>query len=151
VGIGNRIVCAVLESRGHRLLSGSTDVIRYRGRRSGTTFSTPTQYARRGDDVIILVGRPETKTWWRNFRQERDLDVLIGGVWLPMSGRAVVGVDEPAAAAPLLETYLERFPKAARHLGGATTGPPAAHAVLVWCRPRSQPRPAFDLPSATGG
>jgi hypothetical protein len=125
-----------LESPAHRLLSGSTDVIRYRGQRSGATFSTPTQYARSGDDVIILVGRPETKTWWRNFRHERELDVLIGGRWLPMTGRAVVGADEPETTTPLLDAYLDRFPRTARHLGGTTPESRAREAVVVWCRPR---------------
>lgn len=136
MSIGNRIVQAVLESPAHRILSGSTDVVRYQGQHSGATFSTPTQYARSGADVIILVGRPETKTWWRNFRQERHIDVLIGGRWLPMTGRAIVGADEPETMAPLLDVYLTRFPKAARLPGDDTTTSRARQAVLVWCRPR---------------
>lgn len=46
--IANTVVCKLLESRAHRLMSGSTDVVRYRGRRSGEMFSTPTQYATYG-------------------------------------------------------------------------------------------------------
>jgi len=129
-------VRAVLESPAHRLLSGSTDVVRYRGRRSGTEFSTPTQYARYGDDLVILVGKPETKRWWRNFRVDRNLDVLVQGQWLAMTGRAVVGADEPEVISPLLDTYLERFPKVAKHLGGGTREDQVNRAVVVWCRPR---------------
>ena len=136
VAIGNRLIRAVLESPAHGLLSGSTDVVHYQGRRSGKTFSTPTQYARSGDDVVILVGHPESKTWWRNFREDRDLDVLIRGRWLPMVGRAVLDSAEPDAIAPLLDAYLARFPKASRLLGGGVGGSRGSGAVVVWCRPR---------------
>jgi hypothetical protein len=134
--IGNGLVKALLRSPLHGILSGSTDVIRYTGRRSAETFTTPTQYAQRDDEIIILVGRPETKTWWRNFREDRDIDVLIRGRWLRMSGRAVVGAEEPDVIRPLLAAYLARFPKAARSLEGATPDARAQHAVVVWCRPR---------------
>lgn len=139
----NRVVGAVLSSPAHRLLSGSTDLVRYCGRRSGATIVTPTQYARSGDDVVILVGRARTKTWWRNFRQDRDVDVLVQGHWLPMTARVVTGTDDPATLQPLLDAYLARFPKAARLLppeagdGDGSAAPDARDAVVVvWCRPR---------------
>ncbi len=135
MALANRLVAKLLESPLHRVLSGSTDVVRYRGRRSGTTFATPTQYAPYGDDLLIFVGRPDTKTWWQNFRQERALDVLVAGRWRAMVGRAVVGSEEPDTIAPLLDAYLKRFPKAARLLDqtGSDSG---TGAVVVWCRPR---------------
>lgn len=80
-------------------------------------------------EVVILVGRPERKSWWRNFRVERDVDLLLAGHWTPMSARAVVGSDDPALAERLLETYRRRFRRAA-------SGLRAQDAVLVWCRPR---------------
>lgn len=136
MGVADRVVRTVLASPLHGLLSGSTDVIRYRGRRSGSTYETPTQYACSGDDLVILVGRPETKTWWRNFRTGHDLDVLLAGEWSPMVGRAVVGAEDPDAVAPLLEVYLARFPKAARLFGDAEGPERDRQAVLVHCRPR---------------
>jgi len=136
MAFGNGFVSAVLGSPLHRLLSGSTDVVRYTGHRSGRSFSTPTQYARCGDDLIILVARPETKSWWRNFRHAGELEVLVQGEWLAMTGRAVVGADEPETIAPLLDAYLARFPKATRALEGDTDASRAGHAVVVWCRPR---------------
>jgi deazaflavin-dependent oxidoreductase (nitroreductase family) len=134
--IGNAVVSGVLRSPFHRLLSGSVDVVRYTGRRSGRPFSTPTQYVRRGEEVIILVGRPEAKTWWRNFVTDREMDVLVRGRWLPMTARAVVGAEEPDLIAPLLDAYLQRFPKADRVLGGDSVQARASRAVIVWCRPR---------------
>lgn len=136
VSIQNSVVEAVLRSPLHRLLSGSVDLVRYEGRRSGRTFVTPTQYARMGNDVVIMVGHPERKSWWRNFETAHDLDVLVRGRWLPLRGRVVRGADDPAVAARLLDAYLERFPRAERSLGSGTRADRIRAAVLVWCRPR---------------
>ena len=136
MSFANRLVCKLLESPAHRLMSGSTDVIRYRGRRSGKTFMTPTQYAIYDDGLVIFVGRPDTKTWWHNFREEGDLDVLVAGDWRAMVGRAVVGAVEPDVIAPLLDAYLQRFPKAARLLDTTTGEGGRDRAVVVWCRPQ---------------
>ena len=113
----------------HRLFSGSMDIVRYTGQRTGKTISTPTQYAVYGDDVIVLVGHPQAKTWWRNFRHDRDVDVLVRGRWRAMKGRVVSGSEEPDTIAPLLDAYAARFPKAV-----STTD--RRQALLVWCRPR---------------
>jgi hypothetical protein len=42
-------------------------MISYVGRRSGKTFTTPVNYQRIGDEVVIHVGLPDAKSWWRNF------------------------------------------------------------------------------------
>ena len=88
MSFANRVVCKLLESPAHGLMSGSTGVIRYRGRRSGATFMAPAQYAIYAGGLVIFVGRPDTKTWWRNFRRDRDIDVLVAGDW--QIGRAHV-------------------------------------------------------------
>jgi hypothetical protein len=136
MGVANSFVSGVLRSPLHRLISGSTDLIRYTGRRSGREIITPTQYVRRDDDVIILVGRPDEKTWWRNFGTDGDIDVLLHRRWVPMTARAVIGADDPETVGPLLDAYLTRFPRAARAIGDDTDGSPAERAVIVWCRPR---------------
>jgi hypothetical protein len=135
--VANRVVSALLGSPLHRLLSGSTDVIRYRGRRSGRTVTTPTQYVRSGSDVVILVGRPETKTWWRNFLTPGDMDVLLAGRWTTMTAEAIVGAEEPERLSPLLDVYLARFPRASASLGAGTAEQRIRRAVIVCCRPRS--------------
>ena len=136
MSIANRFVSALLRSPLHRLLSGSTDVIRYRGRRSNRSISTPTQYVRDGDDIVILVARPETKTWWRNFRAGREVQVLLQGRWTSMTAQSVLGSEQPDRIGPLLDAYLSRFPKASRALGGGTNEDLVARAVVVHCRPR---------------
>jgi hypothetical protein len=41
--------------------------ISYTGRKSGTRFTLPVNYRRRGDTVTIWVGMADQKNWWRNF------------------------------------------------------------------------------------
>lgn len=53
-------------------------VIRYEGRKSGKTFELPVGYRRSGDDVIIGVGMPDKKNWWRNFLGEGAPLVFVG-------------------------------------------------------------------------
>lgn len=136
MGIGNQFVSALLQSPLHRILSGSTDLIRYTGRTSGRTFSTPTQYARHGDDFLILVGRPATKTWWKNFRTEHELDLLIQGQWLPMSAHAVSGKEDMEETARLTNVYFERFPRAAKALGTGSSAERTRQTVIVRCSAR---------------
>lgn len=135
MGVANSLVSGVLRSPLHRLLSGSTDLVRYTGRRSGREIITPTQYVRRDGDVIILVGHPEKKTWWRNFRTDGDIDVLLRRRWVPMTARAVIGAHDPETIEPLLDDYLKRFPRAVRAIGDGGSGSRIDLAVIVWCRP----------------
>ena len=112
MGAANAVVSAVLRSPLQGLLSGSTCLVQYTGQRSHDQFTTPTRYARHDDDVVILVGRAPGKTWCRNLRGERDVDVLLRCRWHEMAARAVVGADDPDATATLLAAYLDRYPKA---------------------------------------
>ena len=137
VKVANAAVAALLRSPLHRVMSASTDLIRYTGTRSGRSVVTPTQYVLDGDDLIIMAGRPETKSWWKNFVTPRDVDVLLCGKWVAMVGEAVVGADQPEHAARLLDTYLARSPRAARTLAGGTRAEQARRAVFVVCRPQS--------------
>jgi hypothetical protein len=55
-------------------------MVTYTGRKSGRTFSIPVAYRRSGDDMIIGVSMPDTKTWWRNFLGDgAPLTLRIGG------------------------------------------------------------------------
>ena len=135
MAITNALVTGLLRSPVHRVLSGSTDIVRYVGRRSGTAYRTPTQYATSGDGIVIMAGRPESKTWWRNFRGGHDLDVLLDGTWVPMRGVARVGAENPGPTGPLLDRYLARFPGVARKLP-ADPVERVRSVILVECRPR---------------
>ena len=66
--------CCARRSSG--ALSGSTCLVQYIGQRLHDQLAAPTRYTRHDDDVVILVGEDSGQDWWRNLRQERDVDVL---------------------------------------------------------------------------
>src|SRR5947199_8119264 len=64
----NPVVRAVLSSAFHRLLSRKLALITVTGRRSGRRYTFPVSYRQDGDRVLINVGWPERKHWWRNLK-----------------------------------------------------------------------------------
>ncbi|MGW4243452.1 nitroreductase/quinone reductase family protein [Nocardia sp. NPDC004722] len=75
-----------------KLMGRGFVVITYTGRRSGKTFSTPVNYVRRGDEIVIGVAMPDKKSWWRNFQGEgAPISLRLNGV--DRTGRAVTHRD----------------------------------------------------------
>ena len=135
MGRANAVVEAVLKLPLHRLLSGKLVLIRYRGSRSGTEFTLPVQYADTHNGLVVAVGEPATKTWWRNFTTMGQVQVLVAGTWVPMTAHALLGSEDPEAVTPLLRSYASRFPTIVKSLDGDTLDERVEHAVVVWLRP----------------
>ena len=70
-------VGAVLRSPLHRLLSGSLLLISFTGRRTGQEHSRPVMFAEDEQGLIILVGHPEQKVWWRNLSEGAPVRVRM--------------------------------------------------------------------------
>ncbi len=68
--------------------------IRYVGRRSGTTFELPVGYRRSGAAIVIPVGMPDRKNWWRNFLGEGGAITLLGLDGRDRTGHAVARRDD---------------------------------------------------------
>ncbi len=62
----NPAVRLLLRSPLHGALSGGLALITVTGRRSGREFTFPVSYRQDGDVVMIGVGWPAQKQWWRN-------------------------------------------------------------------------------------
>jgi hypothetical protein len=77
-----------------RLVGRGLVVIRYVGRRSGTTFETPVGYRRRGDAILIGVVGPDKKNWWRNFLDGGAPITLLDLDGRDRTGHAVAHRDE---------------------------------------------------------
>jgi hypothetical protein len=76
-----------------RLVNSNIAMVTYTGRRSGRSFSIPVSYRRSGADVIIGVGMPDAKNWWRNFLGDgAPLTLRLDGTDRP--GHAVAERDE---------------------------------------------------------
>jgi len=91
----NPVVRAVLRSPAHRLLSGRLLLLSYTGRRTGERHTIPVQYVREGETLLVTVGWPERKVWWRSLREPGTR------VSLMLAGRrreAIAGVRETTSA-----------------------------------------------------
>ena len=131
----NAVVEAILTSPLHGLLSGKLLLIRYLGTRSGGEFTLPVQFADTHNGLVVVVGEPDTKTWWQNFTTMGQVQVRLAGAWVPMTAHALLGSEDPEAVTPLLRSYATRFPKVVKSLDGDTLEERVEHTVVVWLRP----------------
>jgi deazaflavin-dependent oxidoreductase (nitroreductase family) len=131
----NAVVETILKSPAHPILSRSMVLIRYVGNRSGNEHTLPVQYADTHHGLVVVVGRPETKTWWRNFTEMGQARVLLKGTWTPMTAHTIRGADDPEAVTPLLRAYAQRYPKIVNRIDGDTLEERVASSVVVWLRP----------------
>ena len=131
----NAVVETVLKSPLHGIMSGKMALIRYQGVRSGTEHTLPVQYADAHNGLVVVVGQPDSKTWWRNFTTMGQAKVLLAGTWVPMTAHALRGSEDPEAVTPLLRSYAARFPKIVKSLEGDTLEARVEAAVIVWLRP----------------
>jgi hypothetical protein len=99
-------VAAMLRSPLHRFLSGSLLLISFTGRRTGQEHSRPVMFAEDEGGLIIFVGHPEKKVWWRNLSEGTPVRVRVRGLELEGCGEVVRGDSSLAAR------YIERFPRA---------------------------------------
>jgi hypothetical protein len=118
----NPIVCALLRSRSHRVLSGSLLLLGYTGRLSGRDHALPVMYAPSGGDLVVVAGEHATKSWWRNFGSDpQPVRVVVRGASGNSTARRL-GVDSDDRRSAL-QAYRQRFPKVVLD--------PAAPVVLV--------------------
>jgi hypothetical protein len=99
----------LLRSPFHGLISGSILLITYIGRRSGKEYSTPLNYIR--DDNNLWVTSVRTRTWWRNFREEWPIRVIVQGMEIQGRGEAIVEQD---ALSDALKEFFRLSPSSAR-------------------------------------
>ncbi len=111
----NPIMVWLLQSPLHRLVSGSHLLVQYRGRKTGIERTFPVGYATAGDDFVILVGRAEAKTWWRNFLTLWPITVVRQG--RSVGGTGVVVKGETDEGVSLARAYFDRYPRRAQALG----------------------------------
>jgi hypothetical protein len=105
----NPVVRCLLRTPAHRVLSGSVLLLAYTGRRSGVRRELPAMFAMLDDRYVVVAGRPETKTWWRNFTSDVQLaTVTLAGRRHSCQARLL----EPRTAEHQLAlgAYRERYP-----------------------------------------
>jgi hypothetical protein len=96
------------------VLSGRVVLVRYVGRVSGLPRQLPVNCQPFEGGYLIRVGKPEQKTWWRNFRSPWPVELVRGRV---VSGTAVVALGETAEGLRIASEYFGEHPGAARRAG----------------------------------
>ena len=73
------LVAAILRSPLHPLLSFGLMLISFEGRKTGRRYTFPVGYQQRGATITVLASRARRKSWWRNFREPRPVELLVRG------------------------------------------------------------------------
>jgi hypothetical protein len=133
----NTVVETILKSPAHPILSGSMVLLRHLTDRSGDEHTVAVQYADAHHGLLVVVGDPETTTWWRDFTEMGQAQVLLKGEWTPMTAHALRGADDAEAVTPLLRSYAQRHPRIVKQIDGDTLEERVANSVVVWLRPAS--------------
>jgi F420H(2)-dependent quinone reductase len=67
---------------GNRFRGGQVLMLSHRGRRSGTSYTTPVAYARDGEDYVVAAsngGIDREPQWWQNLQAEPGTMVEVRG------------------------------------------------------------------------
>jgi hypothetical protein len=96
-------------------MAGGLELVRYTGRRSGLPRQLPVGAERCGNSWLILVGRSDSKRWWRNFIEPAPIELVRGRTVVRGSGVAVLGSSERGGE--IAADYLGRHKGMAGRLG----------------------------------
>lgn len=105
----NPLVIGLLRSPLHTLMSDSTMLVTYRGRKSGKERTTPVNYVREGGALLVVSSRDHS--WWKNLRGGAPVVVRVRGDDL----RGLAAVFEGEEARDGLLAVLQRVPAYRRH------------------------------------
>ncbi|WP_157978225.1 MULTISPECIES: hypothetical protein [Nocardia] len=108
-GFGASAMLTVLRTPFGRRLAPNLIELRYRGVRSGRDIALPVSCVRSDNSVVVRVGRPETKTWWRNFHTRQPVSVWIDGRWV--SGTGHVAASGTLEHEEVAAVYQQRYPR----------------------------------------
>jgi len=108
--IANPFMKVILRSPFHGLLSHSTMLINFIGRKSGKTYTIPVNYVRDGDTLVVLSR--VNRTWWKNLRGGAPITVRVQGQDLRGAG---VVFEDPKSVSQSLLTLLQKVPTLRRH------------------------------------
>ena len=109
---GNVLMKLLLRSPLHRMLSETMMLVSVKGRKSGKIITTPVNYVRDGDQLLVTSLRD--RNWWRNLRGGAQATLYLQGKAMP--AEAMVVEEEPGVTAQLA-VYLSKTPQAARYFG----------------------------------
>jgi len=107
----NPIMKGTLRSPLHFLISKSTMLVTYTGRKSGRVYTTPVSYLQVGDQ-LYTISSPD-RVWWRNLREGAEVTLHLRGSDVRARGEVIE--DQPLVEEALAR-YLESAPERAKYL-----------------------------------
>jgi hypothetical protein len=112
-GWANAVMRWALRTPGvQRMVGQGVALLGFDGRRTGTRYSIPVSYDRRGDIVTVITKRQ--RKWWRNFESPIEVELRLAG--LSYEGKAEI-VTDPDANLEFMTEYLQRRPIDAKAYG----------------------------------
>ncbi len=115
--LANPVLEAVLRSAAGRRVGQHLAVLCYPGRRTGRQHELVVQYARDHQQVWVVPGQPDRKTWWRNLREPCAIEVRLAGHDYHGLAVALDGRERPDDVQHGLTVYLDELPRAGKALG----------------------------------
>lgn len=122
----NSAVMTMLRTPGLRSMLGRIFIIlTVTGAKTGKRYTTPVQYVRDGDRLLVLSQR--TRRWWRNLRDRPDVELVLRGETI----RTDANLADGQQARDAIATSLRLNPRTAKFYGIAIgdDGEPAADGV----------------------
>ncbi len=101
---------AMLKTPGLRSVMGKTFMIlTVTGAKTGNRYTTPVQYVRDGDRLLVLSQR--TRRWWRNLAERPEVEIMLRGERIRTVALLAEGDEERAAmaATPRLNPRTAKF------------------------------------------
>jgi deazaflavin-dependent oxidoreductase (nitroreductase family) len=106
----NPVVRVLARTPARRLLGRPLVLLRYTGRRTGRRFELPVMAAQAGEDLVVVAGQHDAKTWWRNFgAAAQEVTVRVQGDLQRRSARRLSADD--ARYAEAIGAYRREFPR----------------------------------------
>jgi len=106
----NPIVRFILRSPLHGIMSSSTMLLTYTGRKSGKQYTLPIGYLRQDDSLTTISSR--SRVWWRNLRGGADVTVLLQGKQYKARGEVV---EDHVSVVEGMTAYLSHAPQRAKY------------------------------------
>lgn len=98
----NPLTRFLLARRTHVLMSRHLMLVRFTGRKTGRTLTTPVSYVRSGDDLLV----PGGGTWWKNL-SHGPASVRLMGSWHPVTHEVIT---DPRAMSEVLGRMMAANP-----------------------------------------
>lgn len=108
--VHHRVVLGLLATPLRGVLGSGMTALRVTGARTGRQVAFPVMYADDAAHLVVVPGRAERKTWWRNLPARPVVEVLLDGRWEPAWAELMRPGDVGYTASR--QVYQVRWPRA---------------------------------------